>query len=60
MGFEEAMDAIARGVEILGILTLVLGLRQPLSVLGWHWSAAGVRRRATGSSGPCSGAPLLP
>jgi uncharacterized membrane protein len=26
MGFEEAMDAIARGVEILGILTLVLGL----------------------------------
>jgi uncharacterized membrane protein len=26
MGFEEAMDAIARGVEFLGILTLVLGL----------------------------------
>jgi uncharacterized membrane protein len=26
MGFEEAMDAIARGVEVLGILTLVLGL----------------------------------
>ena len=26
MGFEEAMDAIARGVEILGILTIVLGL----------------------------------
>ena len=30
MGFEEAMDAIARGVEILGILTLVLGLAAAL------------------------------
>lgn len=30
MGFEEAMDAIARGVEILGILTLVLGLAMAL------------------------------
>jgi uncharacterized membrane protein len=26
MSFEEAMDAIARGVEVLGIATLVLGL----------------------------------
>src|SRR6187455_159432 len=26
MGFEQAMDAIARGVEIIGIVTLVLGL----------------------------------
>jgi hypothetical protein len=26
MGFEETMDAIARGVEIIGIMTLVLGL----------------------------------
>jgi uncharacterized membrane protein len=30
MGFEEAMDAIARGVEILGILTIVLGLAAAL------------------------------
>jgi uncharacterized membrane protein len=26
MGFEETMDAIARGVEVIGIVTLVLGL----------------------------------
>jgi uncharacterized membrane protein len=26
MGFEQTMDAIARGVEIIGIVTLVLGL----------------------------------
>jgi uncharacterized membrane protein len=30
MGFEEAMDAIARGVEVLGIATLVLGLAAAL------------------------------
>jgi uncharacterized membrane protein len=30
MGFEQTMDAIARGVEILGILTLVLGLAAAL------------------------------
>jgi uncharacterized membrane protein len=30
MDFEEAMDAIARGVEVLGILTLVLGLAAAL------------------------------
>ena len=30
MSFEEAMDAIARGVEVLGILTLVLGLAAAL------------------------------
>jgi hypothetical protein len=30
MGFEEAMDAIARGVEVIGILTLVLGLAAAL------------------------------
>jgi uncharacterized membrane protein len=30
MGYEEAMDAIARGVEVLGILTLVLGLAAAL------------------------------
>ena len=30
MGFEEAMDTIARGVELLGILTLVLGLAAAL------------------------------
>jgi uncharacterized membrane protein len=39
MGFEEAMDAIARGVEVLGILTLVVGLaaalvRAGLALLG--------------------------
>ena len=39
MGFEEAMDAIARGVEVLGIVTLVLGLaaalvRAGLALLG--------------------------
>jgi uncharacterized membrane protein len=30
MGFEEAMDAIARGVEVVGIVTLVLGLAAAL------------------------------
>jgi uncharacterized membrane protein len=30
MGFEESMDAIARGVEVIGILTLVLGLAAAL------------------------------
>ncbi|HEX8860304.1 MAG TPA: DUF1622 domain-containing protein [Actinomycetes bacterium] len=30
MGFEDAMDAVARGVEVLGILTLVLGLAAAL------------------------------
>ena len=30
MGFEETMDAVARGVEIIGILTLVLGLAAAL------------------------------
>jgi uncharacterized membrane protein len=30
MGFEAAMDAIARGVEAIGILTLVLGLAAAL------------------------------
>src|SRR6266542_6348628 len=41
MGFEETMDAIARGVEVLGIATLVLGLaaavvRAGLALLGGH------------------------
>jgi uncharacterized membrane protein len=30
LGFEETMDAIAKGVEILGILTLVVGLAAAL------------------------------
>src|SRR6266540_6092764 len=30
MGFEETMDAIAKGVEVLGIATLVLGLAAAL------------------------------
>ena len=30
MGFEQTMDAIARGVEIIGIVTLVLGLAAAL------------------------------
>jgi uncharacterized membrane protein len=30
MGFEQTMDAIARGVEVLGIVTLVLGLAAAL------------------------------
>jgi uncharacterized membrane protein len=34
MGFEEAMDAIAQGIEILGILTLVLGLAVALVSAG--------------------------
>jgi uncharacterized membrane protein len=39
MGFEQSMDAIARGVEVIGILTLVLGLvaalvRAGLALLG--------------------------
>jgi uncharacterized membrane protein len=30
MGFEQTMDAIARGVEVIGIVTLVLGLAAAL------------------------------
>ncbi len=30
MGFEQTMEAIARGVEIIGIVTLVLGLAAAL------------------------------
>jgi hypothetical protein len=30
MGFEQTMDAISRGVEIIGIVTLVLGLAAAL------------------------------
>lgn len=48
MGFEEAMDAIARGVEILGILTLVLGLalalvRAGLALAGGRGGEEGYR-----------------
>ena len=35
MGFEQAMDAIARGVEVLGIATLVLGLAAALVRAGF-------------------------
>jgi hypothetical protein len=35
MGFEQTMDDIARGVEIIGIVTLVLGWRRPSSALRW-------------------------
>jgi uncharacterized membrane protein len=34
MGFEQTMDAIARGVEIIGIVTLVLGLAAALVLAG--------------------------
>jgi uncharacterized membrane protein len=48
MSFEEAMDAIARGVEVLGILTLVLGLaaalvRGGLALLGGQGGEEGYR-----------------
>jgi uncharacterized membrane protein len=48
MGFEEAMDAIARGVEFLGILTLVLGLavalvRAGLALAGGRGGEEGYR-----------------
>ena len=48
MGFEEAMDAIARGVEVLGIVTLVLGLtaalvRAGLALLGGQGANEGYR-----------------
>jgi uncharacterized membrane protein len=48
MGFEEAMDAIARGVEVLGILTLVLGLaaalvRAGLALVGGQGANEGYR-----------------
>jgi hypothetical protein len=42
MGFEEAMDAIARGVEALGIVTLVPGLG---GSPGPCWAGAGRRPR---------------
>jgi uncharacterized membrane protein len=48
MSFEEAMDAIARGVEVLGIVTLVLGLaaalvRAGLALLGGQGGEEGYR-----------------
>src|SRR5512132_4487003 len=48
MGFEEAMDAIARGVEVLGIVTLVLGLaaalvRGGLALVGGQGGEKGYR-----------------
>jgi uncharacterized membrane protein len=48
MGFEEAMDAIARGVEVLGIMTLVLGLaaalvRGGLALVGGQGGEKGYR-----------------
>jgi uncharacterized membrane protein len=48
MGFAEAMDAIAQGVEILGILTLVLGLavalvRAGLALTGGRGGEEGYR-----------------
>ena len=48
MGFEEAMDAIARGVEVLGIFTLVLGLaaalvRAGLALVGGQGAEEGYR-----------------
>jgi uncharacterized membrane protein len=48
MDVEETMDAIARGVEILGILTLVLGLaaalvRAGLALLGGRGAEEGYR-----------------
>jgi hypothetical protein len=56
MDFEEAMDAIARDVEVLGIVTLVLGLaaalvRAGLALVGGQGANEGYR-----SSEPCSGA----
>ena len=56
MSFEEAMDAIARGVEVLGIMTLVLGLAAAFGRGGFALVGVKVARRATGSSEPCSGA----
>jgi uncharacterized membrane protein len=48
MGSEEAMDAIARGVEVLGIVTLVLGLaaalvRAGLALVGGQGANEGYR-----------------
>jgi uncharacterized membrane protein len=48
MGFEEAMDAIASGVEIIGILTLVVGLaaalvRAGLALVGGRGAEEGYR-----------------
>jgi hypothetical protein len=56
MSFEEVMDAIARGVEVLGILTLVLGLAAALVRGGLALVGVKGARRATGLSEPCSGA----
>ena len=56
MGFEEAMDAIARGVEVLGIMTLVLGLAAALVRGGLALVGGQGGEKATGSSEPCSGA----
>src|SRR4029450_4626124 len=68
VGFEEAMDAIAQGVEILGILTLVLGLavalvRAGLALAGGRGGEEGYRsvrtlfgRGTLRGRGVCTGA----
>ena len=59
MSFEEAMDAIARGVEVLGIATLVLGLaaalvRAGLALVGGQGGEESYRIVRTPSSGAVS------
>jgi hypothetical protein len=51
MGFEQTMEDIARGVEIIGIVTLVLGLAAALVRAALVLTAGQVWRRPTGSSG---------
>ena len=55
MGFEEAMDAIARGVEVLGIVSLVLGLAAALVRAGLALLGGQGANEGSESSEPCSG-----
>jgi len=56
MGFEQTMDAIARGVEIIGIVTLVLGLAAALVRAGLVLTSGQGVEGPTGSSGRSSDA----
>jgi hypothetical protein len=55
MDFEEAMDAIVRGVEVLGILTLVLGLAAALIRAGLGLLGGQGAEEVYGSSAPSLG-----
>jgi hypothetical protein len=58
MGFEEVMDAIARGVEVIGILTLVLSFSLEVEIDGrWPWRCAAAGRAGLSTTSPDTSEP---